>query len=185
MQDLPTQKHDTFADYLDLPDDGNRYEIIHGVLHVTPAPTVSHQKVSARLHLLLAEWVRSRVGGELLYAPVDVHLTDDTNVQPDLLWIAPERVSRLIGDRVRGAPDLVIEILSPGTARRDRTIKRDLYAEHGVREYWLVDISQARVTMLRLEGLGFVEQASGSGEAILESSLEGCLSLTPARLFES
>ena len=184
MQDLPTQKHYTFADYLDLPDDGNRYEIIHGVLHVTPAPTVSHQKVSARLHLLLAEWVRSRVGGELLYAPVDVHLTDDTNVQPDLLWIAPDRVAEIVGDRIRGAPDLVIEILSPGTARRDRTIKRDLYAEHGVCEYWLVDIPQARVTMLRLEGSGFVEQASGSGETLLESSLGGCLSLTPARLFE-
>jgi len=124
------------ADYLALPDEP-RCELVYGSLVVTPAPTVRHQKVSARLaQLLLAH--ADRTGDLALYAPVDVVLADHTVVQPDLVYVRAARAG-IVRDRVEGAPDLVVEILSPATARRDLGEKLRLYAEAGVAEYWLVD----------------------------------------------
>lgn len=183
MAEKVLRTHYTYEDYAGFPDDGKRYEIIGGDLFVTPAPTVEHQDLSARLHLHLAAWVSAGAGGKLLYAPVDVHLTPDTIVQPDLMWIAPARVTVLVSEVIRGAPDLVIEILSPRTSRVDRTLKRDAYALHGVREYWLVDPQARSVTILRTAGESFVEHGSGSGDQPIHSSIDEQLQLVPARLF--
>jgi Uma2 family endonuclease len=124
------------ADYFDLPDDP-RCELVYGVLVLTPSPNLRHQRTLGALYRLLHEFASAH-GGEALLAPLDVRLATHSVVQPDLLYVSPER-SEILRERVFGAPDLAVEILSPGTARRDRGAKLQLYAESGVIEYWIVD----------------------------------------------
>jgi Uma2 family endonuclease len=139
----------TYQDYVLLPDDGKRYEILDGDLYVTPSPTARHQRVSRNLELALTEHVGAHGLGEVLDAPLDVILADDAIAQPDILFISNERL-QIVRDWVHGAPDLVIEILSPGTRDRDRTLKRRLYARHGVKELWLVDPEARTVEVFAL-----------------------------------
>jgi Uma2 family endonuclease len=124
------------ADYLALPDEP-RCELLYGRLVVTPAPIVRHQIVVGAILRRLLELV-DREGGLAVDSPVDVVLADHSVVQPDVIYVSKDRVS-IVGKRVEGPPDLVVEILSPGTARRDVGEKLRLYAEAGVREYWIVD----------------------------------------------
>ena len=138
MQTQQTPK--TWEDVLRMPDDGNRYEFIGGRLYVTPAPAIRHQRVSKRLQAALMRMLEDAGRGEVFYAPFLVEFpgTGD-RVQPDLIFVSDER-REIIGEKqVLGAPDLVVEILSPSTAHRDRGIKLDLYARSGVRQYWIVD----------------------------------------------
>ena len=129
----------TYEDYCALPDDGKRYEIIEGELYVTPSPGRAHQQFAANLLVALKPFVAARGLGEVFIAPFDVILEETSVVVPDLLFVSRER-SGIVTDRgVRGAPDLIVEILSPGTGRRDRVEKAKLYARHGVRHYWLAD----------------------------------------------
>ena len=124
-------------DYFQLPDEP-RCELVYGRLLVTPAPSAKrHQRVVMRLVASLLPRADA-AGAELLVSPVDVVLAEHSVVQPDLVWIAAER-RHLVGDCIKGAPDLVVEVLSPGTARRDLGEKLRLYAEAGVAEYWIVD----------------------------------------------
>lgn len=126
------------ADYLALPD-VPRCELLYGRLEVTPSPSARHQEVVLRLGRLLLEFAE-RTGGRAFVAPLDVLLAPHSVVQPDLLLVTRERGS-IVGTRVEGAPDLVVEVLSPATGRRDLGEKLRLYAETGVREYWIVDLS--------------------------------------------
>lgn len=129
----------TYQDYRHTPDD-QCYELLDGELIMVPAPNLEHQRIGTRLGVLLHTFVQENNLGEVFHAPCDVVLSDTDVVQPDLLFVSHERAHLLLGgDNVRGAPDLVVEILSPSTAGRDRTLKRALYAKHGVKEYWLVD----------------------------------------------
>jgi Uma2 family endonuclease len=129
----------TYDDYVDLPDDGKRYEILDGELAVTPSPLIRHQQVSANLYRLLDRYVRRHDAGLLLYAPVDVIPDHSTVVVPDLVFVHKARCEIVSERAVEGAPDLIVEILSPGTGRRDRGIKLTLYARFGVAHYWIVD----------------------------------------------
>lgn len=135
----------TYQDYLELPDDGYRYEIIWGELYMTPAPGIGHQKTSGELEYLLRSFVKSNNLGTVLDAPCDVILEPGgTPVEPDILFISKEREA-IIGEKnINGAPDLIIEILSPSNPEHDRQRKFKLYQESGVAEYWIVD-SEARV----------------------------------------
>jgi len=108
----------TYEDYLELPEDGRRYEILDGELAVTPAPTTRHQHVSAALVQLLREYVHGNGLGRIFHAPIDIILADDCVVQPDLVYVSAKR-RRIIKLRaIEGHPDLVIEILSPGVPFR-------------------------------------------------------------------
>lgn len=134
----------TVADLADLPDDGNRYEVIDGELHVTPAPSLDHQEAAVRLYTLLAPFVDAHGFGTVVVAPADVSFSPTSGVQPDL-FVMP----RLDGRRARRFLDvgrllLAVEILSPSTARWNRVKKRALYRKHVVPEYWVVDLD-ARV----------------------------------------
>ena len=133
----------TYRDYAALPDDGKRYEIHDGELCVTPAPSPQHQIVSANLFRVLDAHVRAGNLGLILYAPLDVILSDrasaTTILQPDLVYFDAGRVDTISQRGVEGAPTLAIEILSPSTAVVDRTTKRALYARYGVPWLWLVD----------------------------------------------
>src|SRR3989338_466184 len=129
----------TYEDYCALPDDGRRYEILDGELSMRPSRSVAHQRFAANLLVSLKPFVTARGLGEVFIAPFDVILEETSVVVPDLLFVALAR-SGIVTDRgVRGAPDLIVEILSPGTARRDRVEKAKLYVRHGVRQYWLAD----------------------------------------------
>lgn len=141
----------TYADYRLMPDDGNRHEIIDGELFVTPAPTTIHQAISKRLQFHLMLQLEETGRGIVFNAPVDVLFSTTRTVQPDLLVLHPTRRNIVTKRAIEGAPDLIIEILSPGTAERDQTLKRKLYASEGVREYWLVDPDQHTVEVMTLQ----------------------------------
>ena len=129
----------TYEDYLTTPED-ERYELLDGDLTMVPAPNLRHQRVLLELARPLALFIKDRGLGELLIAPCDVYLSESNIVQPDLLFVSRAREHLLSdGQKVQGAPDLVIEILSPSTEIKDRGIKRELYGKYGVTEYWLVD----------------------------------------------
>ncbi|HEY0782795.1 MAG TPA: Uma2 family endonuclease [Thermoanaerobaculia bacterium] len=133
------------ADYLALPDQP-RCELIYGRFYVTASPTPSHQLVASLVWQALYA-IAKKGGGIALAAPLDVVLNDHTVVQPDISYFTAAR-RKIIGRRVEGAPDLVVEILSPRTARTDRGEKMKLYFAAGTREYWLVDLAQRQIEFL-------------------------------------
>ena len=145
-QAKPTVKL-TYADYCNTPDD-ERWELLNGELMMAPSPTSIHQAVSRRLFLLLNRFVEDRELGTVFYAPLDVVLSDVSVVQPDLMFVSNARMHILTQVNIQGAPDLVVEILSPSTASRDWRTKMDLYAEHGVEEYWVVDPDGQRIWVM-------------------------------------
>jgi Uma2 family endonuclease len=167
----PPQGRWTYADYAALPDDGNRYEIIAGVLYMTPAPGTGHQSISARVVTFLVTHVEFAGLGRVFAAPVDVELAPDTVVQPDIVVVLSANLHRITPSRIIGAPDLVVEILSPGTAGYDRREKQDAYARAGVGEYWIVDPGAQTVELLTLEQGGYRSHGVFRGQARLPSSV--------------
>ena len=129
----------TYKEYEALPADGRRYEIHDGELSVTPAPSPQHQRISAKLFLILHEHAESRNLGEVLYAPIDCILAETTIVQPDLVYLDTSRLHLVSGRGIEGAPTLVVEILSPSTTLIDRSTKHQLYHRYGIPYYWIVD----------------------------------------------
>jgi Uma2 family endonuclease len=128
----------TYEDYCRAPDD-KRYELLNGELMMVPAPNIKHQSILLTLGSELRQFVQEHEFGEVFVAPVDVVLSDTDVVQPDVLFISRAREDRITDENVQGAPDLVIEILSPSTAGRDLEDKHELYGRHGVLEYWIID----------------------------------------------
>lgn len=136
----PPQGEWTYEDYLRLPDDGWRYEVIKGVLHMAPPLGEPHQRASSELHFAMTGFVKPRGLGRVYAAPFEVLLPDTSPVQPDLVFVAAERIDEIItSKRVEGAPDLIVEILSPSNWLFDRRDKYEYYEAAGVREYWIVD----------------------------------------------
>jgi Uma2 family endonuclease len=130
----------TYDDFVLFPEDGKRHELIDGEHYVTPSPIIRHQRVSFNLTMLVGAWLETHAVGRLYYAPCDVVLSQFDVVVPDLLYMSTARaIDVLTPQHMRGAPELVIEISSPGTRGRDETIKRTLYERAGVLEYWIVD----------------------------------------------
>jgi Uma2 family endonuclease len=145
------------ADYHALPDEP-RVELVYGRFYLMTSPVVRHQVVVACLLRELQDRMRE-VGGRVLMAPMDVRLADHSVVQPDVLLVMPERRA-IIQERIEGAPDLLVEVLSPSTARFDRGEKLRLYAESDVREYWLVDpVSRSIEFLVQREGRWLVALA--------------------------
>jgi Uma2 family endonuclease len=148
----------TYADLQQFPEgEGKRYEIIDGELFVTPSPNRAHQRVVLRLATALHTFAEAHNAGEVYVAPFDVLFNDINVVIPDVLFVSTARLASIEHNGVHGAPDLVIEVLSPGTRRRDLTRKRSLYEDRGVNEYWLVDADARTVTILRRAGEQFME----------------------------
>ena len=129
----------TYEDYLQFPEDESRHEIIDGDHYVSAAPFVPHQRILKRLMVQLYRKFEETGLGEVLPAPVAVVLSRTDVVEPDLVVVLDEHASMIRRERIEGAPDLVVEILSPSTAYRDRGLKLDLYRKSGVGEYWIVD----------------------------------------------
>jgi Uma2 family endonuclease len=148
----------TYDDYKTLTaSTDQRYELIDGDLYMNPSPTVTHQVISKNLALLLDRHVSAARCGIVLYAPLDVVLGEGEErsvVQPDIFFVSNERAAIVTDDEIVGAPDLVVEILSPRTAKRDVGIKKALYARSGVREYWIVDPQLESIEVVSLGRTG-------------------------------
>lgn len=128
----------TYEDYLKIDDD-NQYELIGGKLILVPAPRTIHQEITLEIASIIRDFVRRNNLGKVLIAPTDVLLSATEKPQPDILFISKERLDIITEMNVQGAPDLVVEILSPSTGKYDKVEKSKMYYKHGVKEYWIVD----------------------------------------------
>lgn len=128
-----------YADYVRIPDDGRRHEIIDGDHYVNPAPGTNHQLVSVRLATILQTQIAARGLGVVFASPIDVQLSEHDIVQPDLVIVLNANSTIITPSKIKGAPNLIIEIISPSSSDNDRVEKKDLYERSGVPEYWIVD----------------------------------------------
>ncbi len=163
----------TYEEYRTTPED-KRYELLDGELIMAAAPNEAHQRVQAELGFRLMTFVKAKSLGRIYFAPTDVALSGIDVAQPDLLFVSSERRHIITPANIQGAPDLVVEILSPATAERDKGYKRALYAQHGVKEYWLVGTEPGTITVLILGDSGFeVVDTYGEGDTLTSPTLEG------------
>ena len=162
----------TWNDYLDLPEDGRRHEIVDGEHHVTASPALNHQRVSRHIHFQLYEQIERTGKGEVFAAPTAVQLSEFDVVEPDLLVVLADHDGYLTATRVAGPPDLAVEILSPSSRRLDREIKLALYQRAGVDEYWIVDPVAQEVEKYRRRG-DLLARAGVFNERIAFDGLSG------------
>lgn len=174
----------TYHDYTLLPDDGNRYEIIEGDLSTTPAPVTRHQIIVGRLIHCLLSYLEAHPVGTVLSAPCDVVLSDTDIVQPDVLYVRNNSTAHVTEHNVQGPPDVVVEILSPGTAARDRNLKRKRYERFGVQEYWLVDPDHNTLEILVLNAGQYTQVCCAIRPATCTSVLFPGLTLDLGRLLK-
>jgi Uma2 family endonuclease len=154
----------TYEDYVLLPNDRNRYEILEGELTGTPAPSTKHQTASVNLLVILFQYIKERDLGKLFHAPIDLILESTSVLQPDLLFVSQARRHIITERAIEGAPDLVVEILSPTTSRTDRVTKAQIYARHRVPVYWIVDLEREAIEIYLLEGDGYRLAATLQGK---------------------
>jgi Uma2 family endonuclease len=162
----------TYDDYAALPDDGNRYEIIDGELFLVPAPNRSHQEISINLLMLIGPYVRAKKLGTVYHAPFDVVLSKTNVVQPDIMFVSAARDEVITDANIQGAPDLVIEILSPSHRSRDEVTKRRLYTQFEVAEFWIVDPARETVKVFR-DGEVVAELHAKKNDRLTTSLLPG------------
>ncbi|HYG73558.1 MAG TPA: Uma2 family endonuclease [Planctomycetota bacterium] len=141
----------TYEEYQALPETGPRYQLVDGDLIMSPAPSFRHQDILAELSFLLGSHVRSSGLGKLLFAPLDVILSDEDVFQPDIVYISNARRSIIVPEGLRGTPDLCVEILSPSNKNLDLKTKRLLYARFGLPELWIVDPDANTAQVFRLQ----------------------------------
>jgi len=175
----------TYDDLLAMPEDRLRHELIDGVHYVTPSPASPHQVVLGNLYFRMRQHLETHAVGTAYLSPLDVVFTMFDVVEPDLLFISTERERIVTHRNVSGAPDLVVEILSKTTARRDEGVKLELYSRHDVREYWVLDpkAQAIRVYRRRRNKLAVAEELKGADAALASPLLPG-MSLPLAKIFE-
>ena len=176
----------TYDDFVLFPDDGKRHELIDGEHYVTPSPNIGHQRILGHLHVLIATWLESHTIGQVFLSPLDVVFTQFDVVEPDLVYCSNQRAAQILTPQnVQGVPELVVEIASPGTRRRDETVKRRLYERSGVSEYWMIDPEVDVVRVYRREGESFgraSELSRERGDVLITPLLAG-LEMPLARIF--
>lgn len=159
----------TYRDYEALPADGRRYEIHEGELSVTPAPSPKHQTVALNLAAALDAHVKAHRLGKIFISPIDVILSDGTIVQPDIIFLARDRLDLISQRGIEGAPTLAAEILSPTTLTIDRPRKLALYARHGVPWYWIVDPERWGIEVHGLDAGSYGRRAGATGDETLRA----------------
>ena len=174
----------TYDDYLALPDE-KRYELMEGELFMVPAPDFYHQIVSGNIQFYLMDFVKKRNLGVVVDAPVDVVMSPEDVLQPDILFISRENRHIITKKNVSGAPDLVIEILSPSTQERDKLVKRDIYSKYGVKEYWIVDPVGKNIEVMTSGSKGYKLHAIFLNDEVLTSPLIEGFSLPLKEVFTS
>lgn len=177
----------TYEDFLLFPDDGKRHELIDGEHYVTPSPNRKHQAIVVNLTGMLWSYLQEHPIGRVFAAPFDVVFSEFDIVEPDLLFIAGARQNEVLTPQhVRGAPDLVVEIGSPGTRKRDETIKRRLYERFAVSEYWVIDPELDTIKIYRRTGEHYARVAELSlvQDDVLTTPLLPGLQMPLAKIFE-
>ena len=171
----PSRRRATIEEFWALPESNLPCEYIDGEIIMAPTPTVPHQRVVGKIFRTLYAHVEKNQPGEVFVSPLDVELPSGDVVQPDIFFLPPEDVARFASDkRLRGvAPTLAVEILSPGSIKRDRQTKRRLYEKNGVREYWIVDLKARTLTQLLLVGGRYEAKELTEDDAVRSVVLEG------------
>ena len=167
---LKKKKKYTYEDYMKTPDD-ERYELIEGELLMTPSPKTNHQRICGRLYSELQRHVSEKGIGEVFFAPYDVVLGKENVFEPDIIFVSNENSDIITEANIKGAPDLIVEVLSPSTAYRDLVKKKRIYAKFGVKEYWIVDPEEKTVELYVLKGQQFEMKKSYSANEVVESIL--------------
>jgi Uma2 family endonuclease len=183
LPDLPPKL--TYDDYLLFPEDGLRHEILDGEHYVAASPFVRHQRISGRIYRPLGSWVEEHGLGEVFYASVDVVLSPHDVAVPDLFYIAKARAGIITDKNIQGAPDLVVEIISPSTRRRDEGIKLQRYEAFGIEEYWMFYPERRTTRVYRREGsrLRLVDGLSAAAGDILTTPLLPGLEIPLTEIF--
>jgi len=174
----------TYEDYLQLPDNGKRYEIINGELYMVPAPTLGHQDTIGEFHFTIKSFLKINPIGKIYLAPTDIIFSEIDVLQPDLIFVSKEKFDILTGANIQGAPDLVIEVLSPGTEKRDRTIKLKAYSKFGVLEYWMANDVTETVEVWRRNGKKLVFHALLDRTQTLTTPLLPGLEIALEKIFQ-
>lgn len=174
----------SYGEYRDLPDDAPRYEIIGGVGYLTPSPGGRHQIVSANLQYRFYQFVQARRLGRVFVAPFDVVLSERDVVQPDLLYVSGGRREIVRERGVFGAPDLIVEIVSPSDPGRDFQRKLALYRQYGVREYWIVDVANRMVVLWLSRKAALDTRRAAAEDGGLESAVLAGFAINLAQIFE-
>jgi Uma2 family endonuclease len=181
----PQQGEWTYSHYLAIPDDGQRYEIIDGVLYMAPSPNEYHQVASNMIAYYLTAYVKVAGLGQVLTAPFDVKLSFKTVVQPDVLVFLYKRgqVEKL-STVVKRIPDVAVEIVSPGTLKHDRQRKFHAYEQAGIREYWIVEPKRRSVEVYALENGAYCQTGVFSGEQTIISQVVPDFPVAVQQFFE-
>ncbi len=166
-----------------IPDDGKRYEVLKGVLYISPAPTPNHQSISVRLVAFLFQFVEAAGIGRIFHAPTDVELAPGDIVQPDVFVLLNAGLEQIGEKRVFGGPDLVVEILSPSTMSDDLHGKRDAYERAQVSEYWIVNPGERVVELFILESGVYRSLGAFQGDDVLPTRIVPGWSVPVERLF--
>ncbi|MDL1956170.1 MAG: Uma2 family endonuclease [Candidatus Desulfofervidus auxilii] len=167
---IPKKKKYTYEDYAKLPE-GAPYQLINGELIITPAPTPYHQYISGNIYSILKEFVEKNNLGQVYYSPIDVYFEETETYQPDIIFISKERLNIIKETKIEGAPNLIIEILSPATAYYDLRKKFKVYEKHGVKEYWIVDPEEKSIEIYINEKQKFILVETKNKTGTIKSQL--------------
>jgi len=174
----------TVHDYRAVPEGGPRYQLIEGEMHLAPAPNRFHQHISRNIEFILLKYLEKHPIGEVYDAPFDVELTDINVYQPDIVFISDAHRSILTEQGAAGAPDFVVEILSPKTAEMDKGTKREVYSRCGVEELWIVDPDAKRIHVYRLQKNAVTPAATYGEKAKFKSPLFPGLTFDTVKIFK-
>ena len=166
---IPKKKKYTYEDYARLPE-GAPYQLINGELIMTPAPTPYHQRVSRKIEFLLIQYVENNNLGEVFDSPIDVYFSEEDVFQPDIIFISKERFNIIGEKKIEGAPDLIIEILSPATAYYLGR-KYEVYEKNGVKEYWIVHPERKSIEIYQNQEGQFKLIQTAKEKGIIKSKL--------------
>jgi Uma2 family endonuclease len=181
---LPRQGEWTYKHWLNFPEDGWKYEIIDGVLHMSPPPAIDHQRSSGELFRRIANYVKDNDLGEVLEAPCGMRLpSQPVPLEPDILFVKKERLDIIGKQYVEGAPDLIVEILSPSNTNYDRETKFKVYQDAGVPEYWLVDYEAKTVELFTLVEGVYTLVGKYTGDDVVSSAQLADFKITVDSLF--
>lgn len=179
----PPQGQWTYTEYAAIPEDGQRYEVVRGILYMAPSPSWEHQEIVLEIASYLRSFVKEAGLGKVGVAPLDVELGLGTIVQPDVFVVLNRHLDSITPSRVIGAPDLVVEVSSPSTARHDLHEKLEAYAAAGVPEYWVVNPDARMLEVLALEQGNYRSLGLFSGSSLIPSRILPGLTVTVGMFF--
>lgn len=176
----------TYEDYLLIPNDGKRHELLDGEHFMTPSPNTRHQRIVGNLYYALRTYIVDHRLGEVFVAPYDVVLSPYDVCEPDIVFVSKDQASIVTSANIQGVPTLVVEVLSDGSRKLDETYKRDRFEQAGIKEYWIVDPAVDLVKLLRLGDHGYGQPIERRLERKddLTSPLLGAFRLPLTTLFE-